>query len=158
MTSEDCLSQLSQLLQEHLAALSNLRDALGRERTALEQGDFEALHGAATDKQTAAENLERLEIERRDLVRLQGFDQEDMAGLIARCDASGQLASHWAELRQQATQCRSMNEANGIIVNVRSRQLRTAIEMLRGGTGEAHSYGPSGETTPTNPTRAIGTV
>jgi flagellar biosynthesis/type III secretory pathway chaperone len=41
-------------------------------------------------------------------------------------------------------QCRKSNDINGYIVNVRQRQVRQLIDIVRG--GEIGTYGPQGKT------------
>lgn len=143
------LAQLATTLDHQLAAAQQLLAALAGEQAALTGPSPEALRTATTDKEVAVQKLETLEQTRRSAMAAAGVVASDMeawakAGAQRRAAPSyaSTLGSRWQALLATLGQCRDANETNGQIAATRSRQVRQALQVLRGQAPEALTYGP----------------
>lgn len=148
------LQPLTDVLDRELAAGARLLDAIEAERSRLGAGEPEALEAAVVEKERLLAELNRLEVERRTALSALGFPA-DRAGVTAclrahedpnyRDDASraGPVAARWRRLLAVTAQLRDANERNGMIVNLRSRRVREALNVLRTGRPDELTYGPN---------------
>lgn len=123
---------LDAVLGDMQQAVDQLAQVLEDERTALGENNSEALDQAGTHKQELMLQLERLDIERQQL----GREHPDMART---------LEPTWAGIVQSLRRCQQLNQRNGSAVNQRLNQVRQALAILTGHTGEGGLYGRSGE-------------
>jgi flagellar biosynthesis/type III secretory pathway chaperone len=120
---------LIEVLNEQIRCAEAMLATLGRENEALTQGDAVQLNAAGADKARLVETLEALEVERRTLSEAIGTS---FAGEPA-----------WATLLGLIAECKDRNRRNGALVKARSEQVRTALNVLRGGA-EPECYDPTG--------------
>ena len=135
---------LLDVLETALSEATVLRDALERECRALTRIDADELALAGERKHAALEVLDRLEQQRRTLCASGGVeaDADGMDALLARYDASGEIAEHWKALIATLGDCRRANAENGTLVASQRRQVLEALNVLRG-SGQA-LYGRHG--------------
>jgi flagellar biosynthesis/type III secretory pathway chaperone len=147
------LQSLSDALDRQLAIGARLLAALGHERERLAGGDAAALETAVADKERLLAEFEAAEAGRRDALRALGYGA-DRASVLACLrafedpaytdDAArvGPVAARWRRLLALGTQLRDGNERNGMIVSLRSRRVREALNVLRTGRRDELTYGP----------------
>ncbi len=122
---------LASVLDDMQQAAGQLLTVLEAERTALESASAEALDQAGTRKQTLMQQLEQLDAERQSLCREQPTRQ-------------AALEPEWARVVRSLRHCHTLNQRNGSTVNQRLTQVRQALAILTGHTGESELYGRSG--------------
>ncbi len=128
-------SALGAVVADMRLATGQLAEALEAERSALAEADAAALDLAGERKQQLMQQLEQLDAERVQLSH-------------ASPVAASQLEPVWQQVLGTLHTCRDLNQRNGILVNQRLGQVRKALAVLTGQSGEAGSYGPSGELHP----------
>lgn len=129
----DASQRLAQVLDQELEAARQLAVTLQSERTALTGTSPDAVTEQAAIKTEWLARIEALETERRNLC--------DAANLAMRSEP---YLGRWRELMGIVASCRSANEVNGYIINVRQGQVRQLINLVRGGAPT--TYGPQGKT------------
>lgn len=163
------LQSLATLLDRQVAAGERLLAALETERATLAGYDLAALEAATHAKDELVREFERLDAERRALVGSLGFgpDRDAMTALLRAAEdpayaedspRAGPLASRWRRLLQCLGRLRDANERNGLIVNLRSRQVRRTLNVLRTGRPDELTYGRAGVGDQPAPSRALARV
>lgn len=125
-------SALTAVLAEMQQFVGQLLRALESERMALDDNDTEALNHAGSQKQQVLLRLEQLDTE-----RLQLQKELDTSGTT--------LESVWSAVVQSLHRCQQLNLRNGRVVNQRLQQVRAALAVLTGHSGESKLYGRTGE-------------
>ncbi len=160
MHAQDLHPELRAHLDAEIAVAESLLTTLEEERTALKGTDASALDRAGAAKLAALKRFEQVEQERR--LMCQGYEtRASFEQLIDALDRQASTSSPGMTIRPGATlrttwqrllgitsRCRDANEANGLIVGVRQKQIRQLLGVLRG-TGGAETYGPNGARTST---------
>ena len=123
---------LASVLDDMQQATDQLLTALEAERAALDNASVEGLDHASTQKQALMQKLEQLDAERQLLCREQPVRQ-------------AALDSEWQHVLQSLRQCHTLNQRNGHAVNQRLTQVRQALAILTGHTGDSELYGRTGE-------------
>ncbi|MDE1893922.1 MAG: flagellar protein FlgN [Xanthomonadaceae bacterium] len=123
---------LQAVIADMQTAVDELDQALEAERGALSDGDSEALNAAGAHKQALMLKLEQLDTERLQLSRHSPAE-------------AARLEHAWQRVVQCLRSAQQHNQRNGQEVAQRLRQVRQALSILTGHTGEAGVYGRAGE-------------
>lgn len=145
------LQGLMSVLDQQVEAAQLLLGVLREERAALTGADADALADAVRRKDAARSQLELLEQDRRRLsVALGlGVDRRDFeAACGERSPAALATQPKWQALAQLLTQCRDLNQTNGMTVSALRRRVLQASSLLRGESVPGAIYGPGGSTQP----------
>ena len=124
--------RIESLLDSELALAEQLATTLESERNALTGTSPDAVHEQAAAKVDLLVRLEELERSRRELCQGQDLSQIDA------------LSGRWRSLLALMGRCRTANEVNGYIINVRRNQVQQLIDVVRGFAPQ--TYGPAGKT------------
>ena len=129
--NEDSRRRLEALLDREIDAARALAATLDQERSALTGNAPQAVEEKAAEKMRLLCAMENLEDERRALAAaaeqaLPGARVPRGSGLAAS------VAERWRMLMQLMADCRTMNEINGYIINLRQWQIKQLIGILRG--------------------------
>ncbi|HZF17233.1 MAG TPA: flagellar protein FlgN [Steroidobacteraceae bacterium] len=145
MHAQDLQPELRAHLDAEIAVAESLLTTLEEERTALKGTDASALDRAGAAKLAALKRFEQVEQERR--LMCQGYESrasfEQLIDALDRQASISALRTTWQRLLEITSRCRDANQANGLIVGVRQKQIRQLLGVLRG-TGGAETYGPNG--------------
>jgi flagella synthesis protein FlgN len=146
LDADVCRDHLGTLLAEEIAALRDLEDLLKREHEVLGSKNVAAIERTALIRQQMVGDLARTEEQRRSLCTLHGYsaDWVGLESLMQWCDPAGTLLSRLRECAQRATQCRDLNDKNGILVAARLKHVEGLLGALTGGTNQPVTYGPKG--------------
>lgn len=146
MTPAQCNSAIQQNLDESIDLALDLKQILDDERAALEQKDTSALDDVASSKKLCVTRLDDLDSNRRKIGKQCGFadNPENPSELISWCDQQGEVAASWSKFIQIAESCSNLNAENGAIIHVRQGQVNNALQILRDGTTDVNTYGPTG--------------
>lgn len=128
-------SALAAVVEDMRLATAELARVLEAEREALAGADATALDCAGERKQQLMLQLEQLDAERVQLGQ-------------AAPVAANLLEPIWQQVLGTLQTCRDLNQRNGTLVSQRLGQVRKALAVLTGQSGEAGVYGPSGELHP----------
>lgn len=144
-------------IAELVAALAAERDAfvkffelLKNEEMALAEGridDLPALAQAKTDMFVA---LSRLAETRNALLARLGVEK-DAKGMDAwltrngHAPEAGHVRQSWQQLLDAARQAKSLNEANGAMIEVKLQHNQQALAVLRAAANQLTLYGPDGQ-------------
>jgi flagellar biosynthesis/type III secretory pathway chaperone len=123
--------RLEDILDREIEAARLLSATLGAERSALTGVAPEAVSRCAAEKIELLATIERLESERRALC-------------AADTGVAAAVAERWRALMELMAGCRTANEINGYIINVRRNQVRQLMDIVRGTASV--TYGPQGRT------------
>lgn len=114
-------------MQVHIASLE---EALEAERTALDENNSVALDTAGSRKQLMMFQLEKLDAERQQIAAELNDDEA--------------LPPQWTLLLASLRACQLTNLRNGQTVSQRLLQVRHALSILTGHTGNSPLYGQTG--------------
>ena len=123
---------LKAVISDMQAAVADLMLALEAEQAALGDSDCDALNAAGTRKHGLMLQLEQLDTERLQLSR-------EFPAAAARLDAE------WTDVVESLRKAQLMNLRNGEEVNLRLQQVRKALAVVTGQTGENGVYGRTGD-------------
>lgn len=138
----DARQDLENVLEREIEVASELAAALEAERDALTGSSPELVQRRAAQKAALVAEMERLEIERRRLTAQTGAALPPAGGRAPQ-PGDGHLGARWAVLADILRRCRTVNEVNGFIINVRRSQVGQLLNVLRGGGSQ--TYGPQGK-------------
>jgi flagellar biosynthesis protein FlgN len=154
-----CREHLAGLLRDESGLLGELEELLTRESHVLETSDIQTLEATTRARQERMGALARIEEQRRSLCAAHGFsaDRAGLDGLMAWCDANGNLLPRLRECAERAVRCRDLNDRNGIIVASRLKRVEGMLDALTGRPTRSDTYGPRGySNSTTRPGRVLG--
>jgi flagella synthesis protein FlgN len=124
---------LAAVVEDLHRSVTELAATLTAEREALVGADAAALDRAGAHKQALMQQLEQLDAERVQLLKVEP-------------SAAARVESRWREVLELLRGCHEMNQRNGSLVSQRLTQVREALAVLSGQGGDARGlYGPGGE-------------
>jgi flagella synthesis protein FlgN len=141
--STDERRRVEAVLDSELAMAEQLAAVLDSERTALTGLSPESVREQAALKVELLSRLEQLEQTRRELCSANGITLPPADA--ARTSGDG-VTSRWRSLMNLMKRCRTANDVNGYIINVRRNQVQQLIDVVRG--TKSLTYGPAGRTSP----------
>jgi len=115
-------------MQHHIALLEQ---ALEAEHTALDENNSPALDQAGSRKQSVMLQLEKLDAERQQIAA-------ELSDQVESTDPE------WIKLLGSLRACQLLNLRNGHAVSQRLLQVRRALSILTGCTGNSPLYGQTG--------------
>jgi flagella synthesis protein FlgN len=130
---------LEDLLDREIDLAGRLDELLAAERIALIGTSPAEVTTIAARKCEIFAELERMEVERRDLC---AAAEEPLPPFGSTAD--GAVAARWRALLAVMRKCRRANEVNGHIIHLRQGQVRQLLQIVRG--APALTYGPHGKT------------
>lgn len=124
---------LDAVVEDLYRAAAELGAALAEEREALVAADALALDRAGARKQALMQQLEQLDAERVQMLKLEPA-------------AAARIEPRWREVLERLKGCHELNQRNGGLVGQRLAQVREALAVLTGQGGDAKAvYGPGGD-------------
>ena len=146
--NQDARHRLEDLLNREIEVARLLSDALAAERSALTGDSPEAVKQRAAEKIQLLGTIERLESERRALCAAAGVGLPSDSAKGNGIGIAATVAERWRALMELVAGCRTANEVNGYIINVRQNQIRQLMDIVRGGGPSASpvTYSPQGKT------------
>ena len=148
MTS--AVADLQACLETETRLTAEFLDILRDEARVLEEGGAEtALAENTARKDTAADSLARASEKRNALLGALGYEH-DAAGLQAAAEDHPLLAESRRKLLDAAEQARSLNAANGRVIEIFLDHNQRTLDTLRRLAGVGDIYDASGRTRPGN--------
>jgi len=134
MTGQPPELPLADLLEQEIAALETVLDALDAEQQALESRNAEALTSAT-----------QLKVQRIEAAKVRSEARHRQVPDAAAVPDDPELRQRWESLRDLAEACKARNERNGLMISVQRRNLEQTLAVLRNETPEPALYGPDGD-------------
>jgi flagellar biosynthesis/type III secretory pathway chaperone len=129
--NEDARSRLEELLDREIEAARALAATLDEERSALTGTSPQSIEEKAAEKMRLLGAIENLDDERRALA---AAAEQALPG--ARVPLGSALAAtvaeRWRTLMELMAGCRTSNQINGYIINLRQGQIKQLIGVVRG--------------------------
>jgi flagella synthesis protein FlgN len=147
-----CREQVATLLQDEERQLGRLVTLLENEFAAVKANNLDELDTRGAARAEATGQLLRIQDERRGMLRLLQYPDgnDGLEQLLKWCDPSRSLAPLWRRCANLATQCRELNERNGLLVNARLRRVEGMLDVITQ-RPRAATYGPNAGTTNSGP-------
>ena len=139
----DARRRLEDLLDHEIEVARTLATTLDAERAALTGASPQAVEQQATEKMRLLAAIEKLEDERR-AVSVAAEQGLPGARVARGTDIASTVAERWRTLMELMAGCRTANEINGYIINLRQGQVSQLLGILRGAT--PLTYTPQGKT------------
>ena len=139
----DARRRLEDLLDHEIDVARTLATTLDAERAALTGASPLAVEQQATEKMRLLAAIEKLEDERR-AVSVAAEQGLPGARVARGTDIASTVAERWRTLMDLMAGCRTANEINGYIINLRQGQVSQLLGILRGTT--PLTYTPQGKT------------
>jgi len=145
MDKKNCHIALAKNLDEELTHSRSLLTILKEEST-ISHKEADKLLSISEKKNTLLNKLEQLNTNRNSLIQTFGFnpDHQGMESCIAWCDHSRQLINKWTSFRQLVSECRSINQLNGSIMDSSLRTVKQALAILYGQQLNENTYNANG--------------
>jgi flagellar biosynthesis/type III secretory pathway chaperone len=141
--NEDARRRLEDLLDREIEVARTLAATLGAERTALTGTSPQAVEQQAAEKTRLLGAIEKLEDERRAMSV--SADQGLPGARVPRgTSIASSVAERWRTLMELVATCRTANEINGYIINLRQGQIKQLLGIVRGTA--PLTYTPQGKT------------
>lgn len=131
--------QLFELLTQEAEQLKNLQNP-------------ERLSQIAIDKRTSAGQLEQFSKQMSQVLNTEqlSLSQEGVAQYLSKAEHAGlnvrEARRCWQSICELGPKCRNLNEQNGATIGLLSRHTQRALQILRGKSPLATTYGPDGST------------
>ena len=142
---------MKDLIDQALALLTQLQDALSQERHALEQNDTELLQASVELKSSLLKQLANNGDKRNRLLQAAGCEISEQgfaAYLTSLPNAEAPpLAQLWQHLQQALQDCKDYNTVNGKIVHRSKQYVDTLINIVGGQDKQPKLYTDTGTTT-----------
>jgi flagella synthesis protein FlgN len=161
MDADALVTELESIVRQEISAAARVRDILEAEHGVLGQRDPDRLSTVTADKTAALETLEALERRRREVCARVGAGPApaDLSAWLAAHGrpgpAAASLEARWVELTRVVSDCRRLNQANGLVVATLQRRSQQVLNLLRTGDSEPAAYGRTGRTLSGPGARAI---
>lgn len=141
------------LILNCLTLSEKLLDILTAEATHLKSKPGAAkISAVATNKKETVGKLEQLTSHLDQVMATEKLTQSpaDIERYFQLAETAGfstkTILQQWQKMQQTAQQCRHLNEMNGASINLLIQHNRRALQILRGKTQQATTYGPDGST------------
>jgi flagellar biosynthesis/type III secretory pathway chaperone len=141
--NEDARRRLEDLLDREIEVARALAATLDAERAALTGTSAEAVELEAAEKTRLLGAMEKLEDERRAMSV--AADQGLPGARVPRgTSIAATVAERWRTLMDIMAGCRTANQVNGYIINLRQGQISQLLSIVRGAS--PLTYSPRGKT------------
>ncbi|MGD0502965.1 MAG: flagellar export chaperone FlgN [Steroidobacteraceae bacterium] len=139
----DARRRLEDLLDHEIEVARTLATTLDAERAALTGPVPQAVEQQAAEKTRLLATIEKLEDERR-AVSVAAEQGLPGARVPRGTGIASTVAERWRTLMELMAGCRTANEINGYIINLRQGQIQQLLGILRGSS--PLTYTPQGKT------------
>jgi flagellar biosynthesis/type III secretory pathway chaperone len=141
--TDDARRRLEELLDREIETARALSATLDAERIALTGNSPQAVERHCAEKTHLLAAIERLEDERRAVAAAAGQALPG-ARVPLGTGIAASVAERWRTLMELIAGCRTANEINGYIINLRQGQISQLLGIVRGAS--PLTYTPQGKT------------
>jgi flagellar biosynthesis/type III secretory pathway chaperone len=136
---DDARRRLEQLLDHEIEVARTLATTLDAERAALTGTAPQAVEQQAAEKTRLLGAIEKLEDERR-AMSLAAEQELPGASVPRGTGIASTVAERWRTLMELMAGCRTENEINGYIINLRQGQVQQLLGILRGSSPLTYTH------------------
>lgn len=141
------------LILNALQLAHQLHQELNLEADALKKTQqAELIQNIAANKKQLVAQLEQFKTQLGQVLATEKLsnDRESLKEYFQRADAAELLttesADGWSQLMLICSECKALNEQNGISIDLLSRHTKRSLHILKGKPEFANTYGPDGST------------
>ena len=146
--------QLETTFQHDIPLTTELLDLLKRERTSLEERDYDTFQKVITQKKPLLNQLEIHALSRQKVLREAGFKDEKSSLAMVQQQAP-EVAKAWAELADQWAECQKLNSINERIAQRTRLVVGQIMDLLRGKNNNIKVYTSKGDAKTSSNGRSI---
>jgi flagellar biosynthesis/type III secretory pathway chaperone len=157
-TSPQAQALFLEILTREVAQTSTLHDLLQQEFELLKSNPGKALEALLGQKSTQLKQVEQRVLAHHRFLQQQGLpsDRQGTEYYLAQCPDNLALNDTWQQYQALLQACSKQNEINGGAVALNQRQVNQALTLLLGMGDSQKTYGRSGESRPTRPSKTLG--
>jgi flagella synthesis protein FlgN len=148
---EKTWSILEKLILNALHLTGQLYQQLSQEADALKKPlHSELINNIAANKKRLVMQLEQLNIQCGQILATEKLpnSQEGIKGYFQLAEAAGlsvaELINNWAQIQFTSAECRTLNEQNGVSIELLAYHTKRSLHILKGKTHSSNTYGPDG--------------
>jgi flagellar biosynthesis protein FlgN len=151
-------SAFSGILNTEIEQAQRLLDLLEQEYQLLLSSPSTALETLLTEKKRLLRSVEQSVAAHHRFLQQQGFgaDGQGTEAYLGASDGDPELTQTWRRYIELVEACRKQNEINGGAVALNQRQANQALHILLGISDGNKTYGRSGQSKPSNPSKSLG--
>jgi flagellar biosynthesis/type III secretory pathway chaperone len=151
-------SAFVQILHNETDLSQQLLNLLRQEYELLKSPPSDKLQELLQQKQHKLQQIEQSVQQHNQLMSSLGYsqDRKGTEDFIQQCPDREQLQTHWSQFTSLLEQCQKQNVINGGAVQLNQHQVAHALDVLRGFANSDKTYGPGGESRPTNSSKSLG--
>lgn len=141
------VQQISDLMDDELLRVHQLRLVLEEEQVAVKTKKIDAMNGTLTKKLELLEQLEGLDVARKNLLQQAGCEnsKSGFESLLKKSASPDKLMTKWLELEREMGECRQLHQINTQILDIGQRQVQQVLGVLLGNDNvESDTYNQSG--------------
>lgn len=157
--SSTAQSAFAGILSTEIEQAQSLLDLLEREYQLLRSSPSKDLEAIQTEKKRLLKMVEASTVAHHRFLQQQGLtaDRQGTESYLREgCGQNPQLVRNWEHYVILLEASRKQNEINGGAVALNQRQVSQALNILLGINDGNKTYGKSGESRPTNPSKSLG--
>jgi flagellar biosynthesis/type III secretory pathway chaperone len=157
-TSPQAQALLLEILTREVAQTTALHDLLQQEFELLKSNPGSALETLLGQKSAQLKQVEQSVLAHHRFLQQQGLasDRQGTEQYLAQCPDNPALADIWQQYQVLLQACSKQNEINGGAVALNQRQVNQALTLLLGMGDNQKTYGRSGESRPSRPSKSLG--
>lgn len=152
--------QLSSIFQSEIEETRVLLELLNEEHQLLQQPDPGALKKLTERKQQQIESLEKTVARQIDFLKQQKLplNRQGIETYLGSIPLDDPIHQQWQLLEQHLENGKRQNEVNGIMLAQSRHQFANALNLLLGFSRGQNTYGSSGESRSTHPSKLLGSA
>ena len=140
-TTED----IETMVAKDLEISRQLVDLLHQETPSIQQRDFASISQLLQKKAPLLDQLKQhAELRKRWLMSLYNVASEKNWGQLLASYNLSKAQQQWQEVNNNITECRKINEINGVMINRGSQTYAQLLQILRGDIGKTELYNAKG--------------
>jgi len=154
-TIENTFNDTERHIGNILTSVTELHEQITAEAQILQQQPIaETLSAIAANKLRLVEQLDNYNQQLTQILAAEDLTSTDegISQYFQRALAVGfaidQISQQWTEIKLLTSQCRTLNEQNGITINLLKLHTQRSLQILKGQPRTCTTYGPNGSSLP----------
>jgi flagellar biosynthesis/type III secretory pathway chaperone len=157
-TTPESQSLFLRILNQENEQAENLLDLLEQEFELLKSAPGKSLQSLLSKKKQQLKTVEQSALAHQQFLQQQDLtnDRRGTESYLEACRDNPSLTAAWQRYLELLQACQKQNEINGGAVTLNQRQVNQALNLLLGIGDSNKTYGRSGESHPTRPSKTLG--
>ena len=132
-------------MNKDLETSQQLLGLLKKETPSIKKRDYESIKKILLDKAPLLDQLKRhTEIRREWLLSLYKVADENHWNTFLASFNMPEIQRQWEDLNTNITECKTINDTNGVMINRGKKTYSQLLRMLKGDTAQANLYNEKG--------------